>query len=361
MNKRDEKMTDGYDRKRHHLSTWDLVSIAVLSALGGVLSTYVGYLGNMVNRFVGVPFGAGQFMAGLHIFWMVLAFGITRKKGSATAVGILKGVVELFMGSTHGVIIILVSAVQGLFLDATIFGFSLFKKEDSRIATYLGAGLGAASNVFVFQWFFFSSVPISYIIVISFLAFLSGAFFGGYFGITTLENLALSGALPGMEKPHEKKRWSSLFKPHRLIALVMALALLVGGLFYFAFVFGVPPDDASCSIAGNVEDPYTFRYADFQGSEITLKAELNGSFTHVPPKNYTGVPLKAVLEKADPGADASKVEVISYDGYKAEFTLTDILSDNRTLLEKRDGSLRLVAADYEGAFWVRQIREVKVV
>ena len=62
--------------RKYYFSTKDLVTIALLSALGGVLSTYIGYLGNMVNHIIGVPFGAGQFLAGLH--------GITRKKGAAT-------------------------------------------------------------------------------------------------------------------------------------------------------------------------------------------------------------------------------------------------------------------------------------
>ncbi|MCJ2532418.1 MAG: ECF transporter S component, partial [Candidatus Thermoplasmatota archaeon] len=95
--------------KRLMLSTKDLVTIALLSALGGVLSTYVGYLGNLMNHIVGVPFGAGQFMAGLHVLWIILAIGITKKKGAGTVTGALKGVVELFTGSTHGIVIVVVS------------------------------------------------------------------------------------------------------------------------------------------------------------------------------------------------------------------------------------------------------------
>jgi len=64
---------------RYYLTTKDLVTIALLSALGGVLSTYIGYLGNLINHMLGVPFGAGQFLAGMHVLWIVLAVGITRK------------------------------------------------------------------------------------------------------------------------------------------------------------------------------------------------------------------------------------------------------------------------------------------
>jgi len=37
------------------ISTRDIVTIAILSALGGALSTFVGYLGNLINLTLGVP------------------------------------------------------------------------------------------------------------------------------------------------------------------------------------------------------------------------------------------------------------------------------------------------------------------
>jgi len=83
---------------KYYFSTRDLMLIAVISSLGGVLSTYVGYLGNMLNNLFGVPFGAGQFMAGLHIFWIMLIYGLTKKKGTAILAGTLKGFVEFLSG-----------------------------------------------------------------------------------------------------------------------------------------------------------------------------------------------------------------------------------------------------------------------
>lgn len=54
--------------KSDRFSNRDLLVIAVLSGIGGVMSTYIGYLGNLLNNLLGVPFGAGQFVAGLHVF-----------------------------------------------------------------------------------------------------------------------------------------------------------------------------------------------------------------------------------------------------------------------------------------------------
>ena len=97
----------------YYFSTRDLVLIAATSAAGGVLSSYVGYLGNLMNRLFGVPFGAGQFMAGLHVFWFVLARAIIGRTGAGTLTGLLKGLVEFFAGSTHGAVVVLVSVVEG--------------------------------------------------------------------------------------------------------------------------------------------------------------------------------------------------------------------------------------------------------
>ncbi|HPQ02845.1 MAG TPA: ECF transporter S component, partial [Bacillota bacterium] len=93
-------MNPGPMRKAYYFSTRDLVLIAAISAAGGVLSTYVGYLGNLMNKAFGVPFGAGQWMAGLHVFWFVFARAIVGRTGAASLTGILKGIVEMFAGST---------------------------------------------------------------------------------------------------------------------------------------------------------------------------------------------------------------------------------------------------------------------
>jgi hypothetical protein len=42
-------------RRKRYFRTKDLVTIAVLSCLGAVMSTYVGYLGRMLGTVTGVP------------------------------------------------------------------------------------------------------------------------------------------------------------------------------------------------------------------------------------------------------------------------------------------------------------------
>ncbi|NLC38241.1 MAG: ECF transporter S component, partial [Clostridia bacterium] len=171
--------------KKYYLNNRDLLIIAVLSGIGGVMSTYIGYLGNLLNRIFGIPFGAGQFVSGLHVFWFILVAGLIRRPGAASAAGLLKGVIEMLSGSTHGLAIILVSFIQGLLVDAVL----LIIRRHNLTAYMLAGGISAASNVFVFQLLYFSNAPAAYIFLISGLAFISGLLLAGSFGYSVLEIL----------------------------------------------------------------------------------------------------------------------------------------------------------------------------
>ena len=350
------------DRK-YFLSTKDLVTIAILSALGGGLSVYVGYLGNLVNRVVGVPFGAGQFMAGLHVIWIVLAVGITKKKGVGTATGLLKGVVELFLGGTHGVVIVVVSLVQGLLVDAVLFKDST--KENRGLMPYCFAGgISAASNVFIFQAFFFAGVPIVLISMLGMLAFASGIIFGGYVSLQMMDSLEQGGLI--YSSRNEKKdtdkpvyiRYGSV-----IVTVIFLISFTVGGVYYFHNVYE-PPGSESISIIGEVDNEYEFVYDDFQDQEVVVFAELEGSVTYEPPRNYTGIPLNVILSHAEPRDGATKVRVIATDGYDREFDLESVVNDDEVIISFDDGEYRIVVDSrkegYTGSDWVRDISRIEV-
>jgi energy-coupling factor transport system substrate-specific component len=355
---------------KYYFTTKDLVTIALLSALGGVLSTYIGYLGNMVNHIIGVPFGAGQFMAGLHVIWIMLALGITRKKGAATATGILKGVIELFLGSTHGVVIVVVSLVQGLIPDLVLFRDR--SKADRNPMTYaLAGGLSSATNVVVFYTFFLAGVPLVLIAMLCMLAAASGIIFGGWLVLEMLESLEYSGMVLGKRRivvddpsVHESE-WADRKERKRratAAAAVMAMflaAFTVGAVYYFAVVYDIA-EAGTAEVSGMVEEPFTFRYSDFEESEVVINAELIGSVTHVEPRDYEGIPLGTIVGEAVPEAGASEVWVSATDGYYAVFGLEDVLADDELILTLEDGRLRVIAANYEGAYWVEDVVKVEV-
>jgi len=338
--------------QKHYFTTRELITVAILSALGGVLSTYIGYLANLINRIFIVPFGAGQFLAGLHVFWMILAYAITGRPGTGTLAGILKGMVEFLSGSTHGVPIILVSSIEGIIVDLSI---NVFRKPSTAAFCFAGA-VASMSNVLVFQILYFSGVPATYLLLIASVAALSGAIFAGYFGKGTYQVLTMSHIV--------KTRSNSLPPPKLGLQKIFAsscIILLAGGAaVYYTTIYRPFTDPLTCQITGEVEQAFTYRPPDFSEAQVTIIAELKGEYTYVPPRNYTGTPLTAILAEALPKESAHTVTVIASDGYQAAFNLTQAMDDNELILVAEEGHLRLAAARYEGPYWIRHVCEIRV-
>jgi len=345
------------------ITTKDIVTIAILSSLGGALSTFVGYLGNLINLALGIPFGAGQFMAGLHVFWIVLMRILVTKTGSGTAGGLLKGFVEMSTGSTHGLVIVIVSLIQGLIVDigAAIAGDAANAEIPSRLVWWICAGIASGSNVLVFQLFYFTGAPILYILVITLLAFCSGVIFAGYFAWETYDFLGDAGVIHSKSKedtPHTHSKRDIVYR--NLPALVFLALLTVGSLYYTTTVARNFSDPYTCDVQGLVDQPYIYRQADFPGQEVTIEAELIGAYTHLPPANYTGILVSTIIQHASPNPDANNLRVRARDGYTVTFDLDDVMSDARFLLAESDDGLWLIAGNYDGSLWVRQVTILEV-
>jgi ABC-type thiamin/hydroxymethylpyrimidine transport system permease subunit len=352
--------------KMRFLDTKGIVTIAILGSLGGALSTFVGYLGNLINLSLGVPFGAGQFLAGLHVFWLVLMRVLVPRRGVGTAGGLLKGVVEMFTGSTHGIVIVFVSLVQGFFVDiaAEAGGGYDTSVVRTRIFWWFGAGLASASNVWVLQAFYFSGIDWLYILLISTLAFCSGVVFAGYFAWETVEFLNDSGIVFNefqSIRPQIEPATKQTMLHRNVPAILIILFITVGSLFYFTVGTSLLSDPDTCQVSGLVEHSYLYRPSDFVQYQVTIEAELVGAYTHLPPANYTGVLLSVILSQASPLPEATSLRVIARDGYTMVFSrLNDVLSDQKLILSQSGTGLWLIAANYDGSYWVQKVQSLQV-
>jgi len=346
------------------VSTKDIVTIAILASLGGALSTFVGYLGNLINLALGVPFGAGQFMAGLHVFWLVLIRVIVPKRGIGTAGGLLKGMIEMFTGSTHGIVIVIVSLIQGIIVDigASVAGTSDNLNGNSRFIWWIGAGFSSAVNVIVLQLFYFTGAPFLYIFVISILAFCSGIIFAGYFAWETLEFLNDTGTISGFQsiKPTITNNNPRSIAFRNLPAIAFVLFLTIGTLYYTTNVAHVFVDPYTCEVRGFVDNPFSFTLDDFQSEQVTIEAELIGAYTHLPPANYTGILLSTILQQASVQTEAVGVQITARDGYSISLDIADVMADSELLLTMTEDGLWLIAANYDGSMWVRQVIVLQV-
>jgi len=329
-----------------------IVLAALLAAIGGVLSAYIGYIGNLINRLFGVPFGAGQLIAGLHIVWPLLARLLIGRFGSGTLTGVTKGLVEFLAGGTHGVVIVLISFVEGLLVD---LGMGITRRPNLAV-TMLAGAVASASNVFVFQALYLSGVSATFILVMAGLSFVSGAFFGGYLAWDLRRLLVASRLAPALpDAPRARIAWRK-----HVVTLGLVVAVLAGGVWYYVAIYDPFTAPDAARITGAVEAPYTFHYGDWDGDTVTVTAELRGSVTSVPPRPYTGVQLRDLLARAKPTIGAAAVRVVAGDGYEARFTLSAVEQDATLLLTLTDGRLQLVAAAYDGAHWVKRVTKIVV-
>ncbi len=353
---------------RARLQVRDLVLAALLAAVGGVLSTYIGYIGNLINRLFGVPFGAGQLIAGLHIIWPLLARALTRRFGSGTLTGAAKGLVEFLAGGTHGVVIVLVSLIEGLIVDV---GMSLTRRP--RLAVMMAAGgLASASNVFLFQALYFSGISLGFIWFMAGLAAISGAVLGGMLSWDLLRMLRESNLVTGPEEDPFIREDPAIAArhPRRLtriwirnaVTIVALLGLLSGAVYYYTAIYDPFAAGGSVQISGAVAETTQFRYEDWLDAEVTITTEMRGSISYVPPQPYTGIPIALVLEGVLLDEAATEIVVVASDGYQKVFELQALLDNHDVILVLQDQGqgLNLVAAGFDGSFWVKQVSRIVV-
>jgi energy-coupling factor transport system substrate-specific component len=175
-------------------SLHELLIMAALAALGGVSGAAVSMIRAAIHAVVVLP-GGMQFLAGIHVLWLILAVGLIRKPGAATVTGLFKGAVELLSGNPHGVLVLMYSALAGLAIDAVW----LLLNARHRPTTYIIAGgVGAASNVLVLR--LIASLPSQGVVytglaALAGVAFVSGAIFAGLLGWWLLRALQRAGAV----------------------------------------------------------------------------------------------------------------------------------------------------------------------
>ncbi|MFU8826284.1 MAG: ECF transporter S component [Brevefilum sp.] len=339
--------SDQSTQKPFYFSTRDLLIMAVLAALGGVSSTYVNAIGNATRAALGFP-GATQWAAGLHTIWIVLAMGILNKTGAGTVMGLVKGMVELMSGNTHGVIILLVNLVAGLLVD---FGFLIFRNKRS-LAPFLVAGsLSAASNVIVFQ--LFATLPanilaMSAILILTVVAGISGLIFSGLAPFYLLKALIKANVVkrPAIEPQNRRLGWY-------IVSGVFILAILLT-----IYLQSALRGTATIQISGAVGNAYEFPQQSFSPELITQQMPYRGI-----PTEYTGYPLLALIEHAQPAPGADMLLIEATDGYAFLISFDELFSNPNILVvqsgQGQNASFDLVGPESSKA-WVRNVSAITV-
>lgn len=354
--------TNNLKKRSYYFETVDLVIIALFAALGGVSSAFIGYIGRLFGTIIGLPVGGGQLFSGLHIFWLVLVFLLTnRKVGAVTLTGIIKGFVELFLASVHGIIVIYIAIGEAIVFEAVILGLTfLFQsKKLHHLTIAIAAGFSAASNVFI-QLFTYlgAALPSEWFLLILGFSFFSGVGFGGYFGLALFRLFQKSALLNWRyeQKDQVLPFFGKMFQISSLGVFSIMIVVLIGSIMINYQPFH---DKYSIDIIGNVQYPFVYRSIDFQEYEMTIIAEQISTIAHHPPQNYTGVPLSIILAKAEPLNHNYTAKIIGSDAYFAIFTSQEIES-TPIILSVQETGLRLIAADFPAERWVKQVIRIEI-
>jgi len=335
-------------KNKFYFSTRDLLIMSVMAALGGVASTYVNTLSDAVHAMLGIP-GASQWAAGLHVIWIVLAMGITGKSGIGIITGALKGGVELLSGNSHGVIILLVDLVTGLLVD---FSFLLFRNKRSLLPYLIAGGLAAGSNVFVFQ--IFATVPInilaiSAILILFFVAIISGVVFSGFIPHLLIRSLAKANIVKVAEQPAQTRKigW------YVLISVFIIVTLLA------VFLKSTYKGPQKIQIDGAVETSYEFPGQEFKPDMVTRQMEYKGTTAE-----YSGYPLIDAINHAEPFDDADTILIEASDGYAFMISFEELKS-NPNILAVKQGQGQSISFDIVGPesskAWVQNVTKITVI
>lgn len=322
--------------------------MAALAALGGISSTYINFIGDFFQSFLGFA-GTTQWAAGLHVLWLILAVGLTKKTGAGTITGLLKGAVELFSGNTHGLLVLLVDLVAGILVD---LGLLPFRKRDHWTAYALAGGLASASNVIVFQ--LFAAVPadiLTYglIALIALVAFISGVVFAGILGAGLLATLRRSGVV----KDHQVQ---PLGKKARLF-LFLSVSLLVVGLFGYLKI--ARAGGGTVIISGAVSSPYQFAPEETDLEEELLTSDAEGSTG-----SFQGFSLSKLLEKANPDSGADLVLLSASDGYDFFISFEELETNPGIGIQvqgKGENQTFNVVGPQSKKAWVNSLVEIRVI
>lgn len=169
----------------HRYTIFDLLIIAIMAALGIALKPIITPLAHMIGTPLMIPSGA--LAGGFYMMWIVVAFGITGKYGTATLVAFVQALMVIFTGvvGSHGVMSLVSYTLPGLAVDLLLFiiGHRVCCLPCAFLA---GAAANVAGNLAVNAVFF--HLPPVFLVLVMAIAVLSGGV-GGIIGWQLLKVL----------------------------------------------------------------------------------------------------------------------------------------------------------------------------
>ena len=185
------------DKDKTGYSTQNLVIVAVLAAIAGVINTGVGNLWYLANTSLG-PLG-GALIQGMFMWAYILAVFIVRKPGIALIFGVIEASTEVLLGNAAGIGTLGWGISQGLAIEAVLLcvGYSRFGLITALMAGMASSQLGTLWSSIFYGWDPAYSKDVWLAVPINII---SGAIFSGGLGYYLATKLAKTGLIRSSRK-----------------------------------------------------------------------------------------------------------------------------------------------------------------
>jgi energy-coupling factor transport system permease protein len=181
---------------KYRYTTLDILIIAVIAAIGGVVNAYAtGAWAKFIEGAIG-PFGAALDNP-FYIFWVIIAVLLVPKPGVAIVASMLAGIVEVVAGSEDGSIVLVFTLLQGVGIE---LGFLAFRYARSLPAALLGGALcGIGCSICLTFVFGFDKLDAGPLVALFAAIAICDAVIGGLLGYAIAQGVARAGFAGGTQ------------------------------------------------------------------------------------------------------------------------------------------------------------------
>jgi ABC-type thiamin/hydroxymethylpyrimidine transport system permease subunit len=182
-------------KSKYYFTTQDLLLASIMGVMGGIISALVPF-SLLIKTWY--PFvGGTQLVSGHHLLWMVIAYGLSKKKSLILLTALIQGFINFLLGSSWGIIEVGFTFYEGFFLYLGFVIMDKFKEGETNLGWALAAGIGNLSQVPLF-WIITGKIYILHVslfIMSMMFAFISGVFMAGLLGKKIVQRIKKAGII----------------------------------------------------------------------------------------------------------------------------------------------------------------------
>ena len=181
---------------RSFFTTYEILIATILGVVGGFISTLVPF--DLLVKTWYPLMGGTQLISGHHVLWLVLAFGVTRKKLAMFWTAMAKGLIAFLLGSQTGILEVFVCEYEAFFIAVALLLLEHTREKDTTFGWALAASLGNMTQV-PFFWILTGKIYIfnwTLLVLAIMFAFVSGAIIAGVLSKKIVNRLQSSGLIP---------------------------------------------------------------------------------------------------------------------------------------------------------------------